>query len=164
MKCWENWVQQTLTQTRDHLPYYCYYYYYELQCGKPSWSQWVNVSFYRWYFGNIKRPDAENFLKAPQNEDGSFLVRDSSKGQFALSVRDGDIVKHYRILQTDAGDYFIARTLPFATLTQLVEHYSKSADGLCNVLKNPCLKVWSCVCWCYNYRCESDLCMYPLNW
>ena len=58
-----------------------------------------------------------------------------------MSVKDGDIVKHYRILKTDEGDYFIARTLTFATLNQLVEHYSNSSDGLCGELKNACLKV-----------------------
>ena len=54
---------------------------------------------FRWYFGKIKRIEAEKKLLLQQNEHGAFLIRDSEsrRNDFSLSVRDGDTVKHYRI-------------------------------------------------------------------
>ncbi|KAB7494676.1 Tyrosine-protein kinase Src42A [Armadillidium nasatum] len=56
-------------------------------------------------------------------------------------VRDGDTVKHYRIRQLDEGGFFIARRTTFRTLQDLVEHYSKDADGLCVNLRKPCIQI-----------------------
>lgn len=56
-------------------------------------------------------------------------------------MRDGDTVKHYRIRQLDEGGFFIARRTTFRTLQELVEHYSKDADGLCVSLNKPCVQV-----------------------
>lgn len=56
-------------------------------------------------------------------------------------VRDGDTVKHYRVRQLDEGSFFIARRVTFPTLANLVEHYSRDADGLCVNLKNACSQV-----------------------
>jgi len=56
-------------------------------------------------------------------------------------VRDGDTVKHYRIRQLDEGGFFIARRTTFRTLQELVEYYSKDADGLCVNLRKPCVQV-----------------------
>lgn len=58
-------------------------------------------------------------------------------------VRDGDTVKHYRIRQLDEGGFFIARRTTFRNLQDLVEHYSKDADGLCVNLCKPCVQVSS---------------------
>lgn len=58
-------------------------------------------------------------------------------------MRDGDTVKHYRIRQLDEGGFFIARRTTFRTLQELVEHYSKDADGLCVSLNKPCVQVRS---------------------
>lgn len=58
-----------------------------------------------------------------------------------VAVRDGDTVKHYRIRQLDEGGFFIARRTTFRTLQELVEHYSKDADGLCVNLCKPCVQV-----------------------
>jgi fyn-related kinase len=58
-----------------------------------------------------------------------------------VAVRDGDTVKHYRIRQLDEGGFFIARRTTFRTLQELVEHYSKDADGLCVNLRKPCVQV-----------------------
>jgi fyn-related kinase len=54
---------------------------------------------FRWYFGKIKRIEAEKKLLLVQNEHGAFLIRDSEsrRNDYSLSVRDGDTVKHYRI-------------------------------------------------------------------
>ena len=62
--------------------------------------------FFRWYFGKIKRIEAEKKLLLPENEHGAFLIRDSEsrRNDYSLSVRDGDTVKHYRIRQLDDGN------------------------------------------------------------
>ncbi|XP_075729862.1 tyrosine-protein kinase Src42A isoform X2 [Rhipicephalus microplus] len=96
-----------------------------------------------WYFGKIKRIEAEKKLLLPENEHGAFLVRDSEsrRNDFSLSVRDGDTVKHYRIRQLDEGGFFIARRTTFRTLLELVDHYASEADGLCVNLRKPCVQV-----------------------
>ncbi|CAN8001035.1 unnamed protein product, partial [Ixodes hexagonus] len=96
-----------------------------------------------WYFGKIKRIEAEKKLLLPENEHGAFLVRDSEsrRNDFSLSVRDGDTVKHYRIRQLDEGGFFIARRTTFRTLQELVDHYGSEADGLCVNLRKPCVQV-----------------------
>ncbi len=85
----------------------------------------------------------------PGNAHGSFLIRKhDNKGNvnighdwYALSVRDGDISKHYKIKTTDSGNYFIARKQDFATLHELIDHYKETADGLVATLKDACKKV-----------------------
>jgi len=100
-------------------------------------------SLLRWYFGKIKRIEAEKKLLLPQNEHGAYLIRDSEsrRNDYSLSVRDGDTVKHYRIRQLDEGGFFIARRTTFRTLQELVEHYGHDADGLCVNLRAPCVQV-----------------------
>merc|ERR1719454_1840880 len=96
-----------------------------------------------WYFGKIKRIEAEKKLLLQQNEHGAFLIRDSEsrRNDFSLSVRDGDTVKHYRIRQLDDGGFFIARRTTFRSLQELVEHYTRDADGLCVNLRKPCVQI-----------------------
>jgi len=96
-----------------------------------------------WYFGKLRRVDTDKLLLQPENSHGSFLIRDSEsrESDFSLSVRDNNFVKHYRIRQLDGGGFFIARKTPFNTLQELVEHYSKDADGLCVNLRLPCVRL-----------------------
>lgn len=53
----------------------------------------VAVSFVhdvcRWYFGKIKRIEAEKILLQPDNESGAFLIRDSEsrRNDFSLSSK-----------------------------------------------------------------------------
>ena len=60
-------------------------------------------------------------------------------------MRDGDTVKHYRIRQLDEGGFFIARRVTFRTLSDLTEHYTGDADGLCVNLRKPCVQVLTTV-------------------
>lgn len=51
-------------------------------------------------------------------------------GAYSLSVRDsdsahGDIIKHYRIRSLDGGGYYISPRMTFATLPELIHHYSR---------------------------------------
>ena len=50
-------------------------------------------------------------------------------------------MKHYRIRQLDDGGFFIARRVTFVTLLELVDYYSKDADGLCVDLRKPSSQV-----------------------
>eukprot|EP00118_Oscarella_pearsei_P003220 m.13469 g.13469 ORF g.13469 m.13469 type:complete len:510 (+) comp24815_c0_seq1:122-1651(+) len=93
-----------------------------------------------WFFGKIKRIDAEKILLMAINIHGSFLIRESESkpGDFSLSVRDGDSVKHYRIRRVDQGGFYIARRSAFNDIPDLVAHYEKDADGLCINLRKSC--------------------------
>ncbi|XP_062981811.1 tyrosine-protein kinase FRK isoform X1 [Elgaria multicarinata webbii] len=95
-----------------------------------------------WFFGAMKRADAEKQLLYPDNQAGAFLIRESEsqKGEFSLSVLDEKIAKHYRIKRLDKGGFFVTRRKPFQTLNALVRHYSTSSDGLCVKLGKPCIK------------------------
>ena len=62
----------------------------------------------RWFFGRIRRFDAEKKLLQVGIQSGTYLIRESESrpGQYSLSVRDGLEVKHYRIFnKTDTGKY-----------------------------------------------------------
>eukprot|EP00049_Salpingoeca_infusionum_P023298 m.11367 g.11367 ORF g.11367 m.11367 type:complete len:513 (+) comp5709_c0_seq1:453-1991(+) len=91
-----------------------------------------------WYHGTIKRHEAEKTL-LNFGSHGSFLIRESEStpGDFSLSVREGDHVKHYKIKRLDAGGYYITRRATFNDLLELVAHYKKDADGLCVALRDP---------------------------
>ena len=81
---------------------------------------------------------------SPANKHGAFLIRESENAgnNYALSVRDGDVVKHYRIRALDSNQgFFITRRSEFTTLQDLIEHYKVEADGLCDKLGLPCSKV-----------------------
>ena len=75
------------------------------------------------------------------NTNGSYLIRESEStpGGYALSVRDGDQVKHYKIKQSDNKEFYIAPRSMFKSLQDLVTHYQQQADGLCVNLKKPCV-------------------------
>lgn len=97
-----------------------------------------------WFYGKINRVEAQKFLLSSANVHGAFLIRESENAgnNYALSVRDGDVVKHYRIRALDGNEgYFISRKNEFPTLQDLVDHYKKEADGLCDKLGQPCNKV-----------------------
>ncbi|XP_036006842.1 tyrosine-protein kinase Lck [Fundulus heteroclitus] len=64
-------------------------------------------------------------------------------GSYSLSVRDldhntGEGVKHYRIRNMDSGGFYVTAKISFNSLKELVQHYSREADGLCTVLVKPC--------------------------
>ncbi|XP_062316373.1 tyrosine-protein kinase HCK-like isoform X1 [Osmerus eperlanus] len=99
-----------------------------------------------WFFKGVSRKDAERQLLASGNKTGSFMIRDSetTQGSYSLSVRDsdvqsGDTVKHYKIRSLDNGGFYISPRITFSTLQDLVIHYKKQGDGLCQALTSPCL-------------------------
>ena len=70
------------------------------------------------------------------NETGTFLVRESKSqpGNYALSVKDNDVVQHYCIKKVDTEGFYIDIRQKFTTLDQLVQYHSKGANGLCTNL------------------------------
>ncbi|KAK7147196.1 hypothetical protein R3I94_009899 [Phoxinus phoxinus] len=96
--------------------------------------------FHGWLFESVTRPKAEELLRLPVNRVGSFMIRESTKGMYSLSVRHRTI-KHYRIVRMPNNWYFISPRLTFQCLEDLVNHYSDIAEGLCCVLTGPCLAV-----------------------
>ena len=109
-------------------------------CHINSQCVFAFITYYSWFFGKIKRADAEKKLLAPGNPHGTYLIRESESqpGSYSLSMREMDSVKHYRIRTHDNGSFYIAPRAIFRTLRDLVEHYKKDADGLCTNLTRVC--------------------------
>jgi fyn-related kinase len=64
---------------------------------------------------------------------------ESNPGDYSLSVRDHDNIKHYRVRSLDNNlGLFIVKRRIFHDLKALIDHYKLEADGLCCSLKNAC--------------------------
>uniref|UniRef100_A0A8C7XEJ1 Tyrosine-protein kinase n=1 Tax=Oryzias sinensis TaxID=183150 RepID=A0A8C7XEJ1_9TELE len=87
----------------------------------------------------ITRDQAERLLNPP--ETGLFLVRESTNfpGDYTLCVSCDGKVEHYRIIYHN-GKLTIDEEVYFENLMQLMEHYTKDADGLCTKLIKPKLE------------------------
>ncbi|KAK6179069.1 hypothetical protein SNE40_011512 [Patella caerulea] len=99
----------------------------------------VQLQAMPWFHGKIKREEAENLLKPYQ--DGLFLIRESGNypGDYTLCVCHQNKVEHYHILYKE-NRLTIDDESYFRNLTELVEHYTKDADGLCTNLVDPIKK------------------------
>ncbi|XP_034443468.1 tyrosine-protein kinase CSK-like isoform X1 [Hippoglossus hippoglossus] len=94
------------------------------------------LSLMPWFHGKITRNQAEELLVPP--ETGLYLVRESTNfpGDYTLCVSCDGKVEHYRIIYHN-GKLSIDEEEYFENLMQLVEHYTKDADGLCTKLIKP---------------------------
>uniref|UniRef100_A0A8C7U111 Tyrosine-protein kinase n=1 Tax=Oncorhynchus mykiss TaxID=8022 RepID=A0A8C7U111_ONCMY len=94
------------------------------------------LSLMPWFHGKITREQAELLLYPP--ETGLFLARESTNypGDYTLCVSCDGKVEHYRIIYHN-GKLSIDEEEFFQNLMQLVEHYTKDADGLCTRLIKP---------------------------
>ena len=77
----------------------------------------------------------------PSNSLGSFLVRNSETrpGNYSLSIRARENVRHYHIEILEDGTLSIARGVTFKAFDDLIAYYSEQPRGLCTKLKQPCL-------------------------
>lgn len=77
-----------------------------------------------WFHGNISRQECERNLSAAR--DGDFLVRasETKSGDFSVSMKAPDRIKHFRIKAMTNGDFGIGQRT-FSSLDELVEHYKK---------------------------------------
>ena len=75
------------------------------------------------------------------NQYGSYLVRESetTPGDYSLSIRDTERIRHYRVKRLENGTFFVTHRVTFETILDLVAYYQQQADGLCVDLRYPCL-------------------------
>ncbi|XP_030227655.1 tyrosine-protein kinase ABL2 isoform X2 [Gadus morhua] len=120
----------------------------------------VSLEKYSWYHGPMSRSAAEYLLSSLIS--GSFLVRESegSPGKLSISLcyegfsyhcslvveeeeeeEEEGLVCHYRINMSSDGKVYLTAESRFATLAELVHHYSTAvADGLVTTLRYPAPK------------------------
>ena len=92
----------------------------------------------QWYHPNIDRKTALAMMKEAGNQDGTFLIRNSSKKLkfYVLSMIWKNKGNHFEIEKQ--GIYFFVDEGPYMTsLEQLVQHYSRFSDGLPCPLRYP---------------------------
>ncbi|KAG8131602.1 hypothetical protein E2320_009517 [Naja naja] len=83
-----------------------------------------------WFFGQISRSEAVLRLMSEKNKSGAFLVRISEKigADFVLSVRDGNLTRHYKILRDSKGRFYMNGTRTFPDLLTLVTCYKEKPE------------------------------------
>ena len=107
-----------------------------------------------WYFGEMSREDAENFLENRANSDGSFLVRrtTSSGGMDVLSIKcfnfddDSEVVYRYEhhAIKKDSDSVWLtddpSQFDKYPDLTEMIEaHRRKKRKGFHSNLTSVCV-------------------------
>ncbi|XP_053549756.1 guanine nucleotide exchange factor VAV3 isoform X2 [Bombina bombina] len=82
----------------------------------------VDYSGQPWYSGAMERLQAEDELM--NRENSTYLIRHRTKesGEYAISIKYNNEVKHIKILTRD-GFFYIAENRKFKSLLELVEYY-----------------------------------------
>jgi len=98
-----------------------------------------------WFHGALERDESEERLltysrvTSGANNNGLFLVRERVQvNSFALCVLYQLTVYHYKLDMDNLGRLSIENGQKFENLLQLVDHYSRTADGLLCKLEDPC--------------------------
>jgi len=98
-----------------------------------------------WFHGALDRDESvqrlETFSRLGTNNqnDGLFLVRERVQANsFALCVFYHSTVYHYKLDMNKLGQLSIENGTRFENLLQVVDHYSRTADGLLCKLEDPC--------------------------
>lgn len=99
----------------------------------PNNFQIVSDKF-SWFFENISRREAEKYLLAEENPQGTFLIRPSerSTNQYALSIKDwepgyGYQTRHYKIGWSE-NKFYITKHYQYPSLQTLVAAYRSEFD------------------------------------
>ncbi|XP_073685471.1 tyrosine-protein kinase SYK isoform X2 [Garra rufa] len=92
-----------------------------------------------YFFGNITREDAEEYLRQGGAGDGLYLLRQSRSflGGYALSVAYGRQFYHYTIERDMNDTYAIAGGKSHRTPIDVIDYHSQESDGLICLLKRP---------------------------
>jgi phosphoinositide-3-kinase regulatory subunit len=110
--------------------------------GKSAWTKKDRFKPHQekanWFFPDYDRFNSERVLK--QCNSGTFLIRRSAKGEFALSINHDNIVFHCIINETKTGFGFEEPYNIYESLTDLVLHYARNSLGEHNVKLDVCLK------------------------
>ncbi|XP_040860232.1 tyrosine-protein kinase SYK isoform X2 [Ochotona curzoniae] len=98
-----------------------------------------NANHLPFFFGNITREEAEDYLVQGGMSDGLYLLRQSRNylGGFALSVAHGRKAHHYTIERELNGTYAITGGRTHSSPADLCHYHSQESDGLVCLLKTP---------------------------
>ncbi|KAM3838022.1 tyrosine-protein kinase SYK-like [Diretmus argenteus] len=98
------------------------------------------VNTLSFFYGNITREEAEDYLRQGGMSNGLYLLRQSRNylGGFALSVAHTHNCYHYTIEREPNDTYAIAGGKKHRTPVDVVDYHSQEADGLVCLLKKPC--------------------------
>ena len=97
-----------------------------------------------WFHGALERDESEERLVTYSrlnsgSSNGLFLVRERVQvNSFALCVLYRSTVYHYKLDMNKLGLLSIENGQRFENLLQVVDHYSRTADGLLCKLEDPC--------------------------
>ncbi|XP_048359731.1 tyrosine-protein kinase SYK isoform X3 [Sphaerodactylus townsendi] len=93
-----------------------------------------------YFFGNITREEAEDYLMQGGRSNGLYLLRKSRHflGGYALSLVYDSKVYHYTIEGEMNGSYAIAGGRSHRSPAELINYHSDEVDGLVCLLKKPC--------------------------
>jgi len=98
-----------------------------------------------WFHGaldrdeSVQRLEAYSRLGSAESNNGLFLVRERVQANsYALCVYYQSTVYHYKLDMNKLGQLSIENGQRFENLLQVVDHYSRTADGLLCKLEDPC--------------------------
>ncbi|XP_053323792.1 tyrosine-protein kinase SYK isoform X2 [Spea bombifrons] len=93
-----------------------------------------------YFYGNITREEAEDYLKQEGQSDGLYLLRQSRSylGGYALSVAHGRKFYHYTIEREISGTYAITGGISHGSPAELCHYHTQESSGLVCLLKKPC--------------------------
>ena len=84
-----------------------------------------------WFHGAISREESEHRIRQFGVTDGLFLVRERTQvNSFALCVLFNQQIYHYLLDMNSLGQLSIENGKKFENLLQVVDHYSRTPDGL----------------------------------
>lgn len=98
-----------------------------------------NANHLTYFFGNITREEAEDYLVQGGMTDGLYLLRQSRNylGGFALSVAHNRKAHHYTIERELNGTYAISGGRAHASPADLCHYHSQEPEGLVCLLTKP---------------------------
>uniref|UniRef100_A0AAX7TAU9 Tyrosine-protein kinase SYK n=1 Tax=Astatotilapia calliptera TaxID=8154 RepID=A0AAX7TAU9_ASTCA len=99
-----------------------------------------NVNSLPFFYGNITREEAEDYLRQTGLSNGLYLLRQSRNylGGFALSVSNAGRCYHYTIERQPNDMYAIAGGKSYRSPVDVIDYHSQEPDGLVCLLKKPC--------------------------
>uniref|UniRef100_A0A3Q2C7E3 Tyrosine-protein kinase n=1 Tax=Cyprinodon variegatus TaxID=28743 RepID=A0A3Q2C7E3_CYPVA len=99
-----------------------------------------NMNSLPFFYGNITREEAEDFLKQGGKNNGLYLLRQSRNylGGFALSLSNSGRFYHYTIERQPNETYAIAGGKSHRSPMDVIDYHSVESDGLVCLLKKPC--------------------------
>jgi len=88
-----------------------------------------------WKISSLSRDEADFYLS--DTEEGNFIVRGSSGGTWALSLKFNKEVQHFLILRKGSALLLEDSSLHFSSLLSLLAHYSTICEELPCLLRLP---------------------------